>query len=137
MQWDDGTNAGFTTGTPWLRLGPDHRERNVRKQAAEPTSLLHLYRALIALRREEPALTEGTVEDVGAHGPVLSYLRRIGARRILVILNTSHGDVSFGAPEAGRLLLSTTLDRARAPIGPVVHLRADEGIVVELPNRAK
>jgi alpha-glucosidase len=137
MQWDDGPNAGFTTGTPWLRLGPDHRERNVREQARDPRSLFNLYRALVELRGEELALARGTVEDVASHGSVLSYVRRAGARRLLVALNLSHEAVSFGAPEAGRLLISTMLDRTRAAIGPVVDLRADEGIIVELPGASR
>jgi len=50
MQWDDGPGAGFTSGAPWLPLGPN-RERNVAAEQADEGSLLHLYRRLLRLRR--------------------------------------------------------------------------------------
>src|ERR1043165_273369 len=59
MQWDTSANAGFTDGDPWLPLSSDHREVNVNAQHANPRSMLSLYRALIALRRREPALAGG------------------------------------------------------------------------------
>ena len=53
--------AGFTTGRPWLRFGPDADTRNVAAQAADPSSVLSLYRRLIALRATSQALQVGTL----------------------------------------------------------------------------
>lgn len=52
MQWSDGKNAGFTTGTPWLRVNPNYTAINVEKEAQNPDSVLNFYKKLIALRKD-------------------------------------------------------------------------------------
>ena len=52
MQWSDGKNAGFTTGTPWLRVNPNYTAINVEKEAQDPDSVLNFYKKLIALRKD-------------------------------------------------------------------------------------
>ncbi len=59
MPWDATAAGGFTTGKPWLPLNADHATRNVAALSADPSSILSLYRALIALRRGSPALRQG------------------------------------------------------------------------------
>ena len=59
MPCDGSPGAGFTSGRPWLRLGPDASLRNVAAQRADPRSLLAFYQRLIRLRRETPALRLG------------------------------------------------------------------------------
>src|SRR3712207_4755259 len=54
MQWDATEHAGFTAGTPWLAVNPNHREINAQAAAADPDSVFHHYRRLIELRHTEP-----------------------------------------------------------------------------------
>jgi alpha-glucosidase len=131
MPWDEGPGAGFTTGEPWLPLNADHATRNVACQAADPASMLTLHRRLIALRRERPALAVGEYVAVAAAGAVLAYERRLGDERLLVALNLSREPTTARLPAAGRVLLSTHLDREGEAAGPEVALRAGEGVVVE------
>ena len=49
MQWDSSPNAGFTTGTPWLKVNDNYPEINVAAQENEPDSVLNYYRRLTAL----------------------------------------------------------------------------------------
>jgi alpha-glucosidase len=113
MPWDASANAGFTTGTPWLPLGPDWRTRNVAAQAADPASLLALHRRLLALRRAEPALAIGSIGGIEADGAVLRYERRHGDSRLLVALNL--GDVAVPLPaSAGAARLMSTRDDGQA-----------------------
>jgi len=76
MPWKAGPGAGFTTGRPWLALNPNHDEVNAEAARADPDSVFHFYRQLIALRRSEPLLTHGCyrliLED---HPQVYAYLR--------------------------------------------------------------
>ena len=60
MQWAGSANAGFSSATPWLPLGHDYQLCNVDQQSRDDSSLLSLYRRLIALRRKEPALCIGS-----------------------------------------------------------------------------
>ena len=50
MQWNTQKNAGFTTGTPWLKVNDNYTEINMETQDADPDSVLNYYRKLIALR---------------------------------------------------------------------------------------
>ncbi|HYH21721.1 MAG TPA: alpha-amylase family glycosyl hydrolase [Azospirillum sp.] len=131
MPWDTGPNAGFTAGEPWLPLGADHRTRNVAVQAADPRSMLALHRALIALRRAEPALSVGSYTLLEATDDVLVYERRHAGRGIRVALNLgSRPQPAVGTPVPGRILLSTHLDHTGESVDGAVLLRADEGLVI-------
>jgi alpha-glucosidase len=140
MQWDAGPGAGFTTGTPWLPLAEDYRGANVDAEAADPHSMLGLYRRLIAVRRVEPALSVGPYRPVAVTDAALAYLREDGRRRFLVALNFSHESVVLAdeLPEGwrGQVVISTHLDRDQAPASGALDLRADEGLLIELEGRA-
>ena len=88
MQWDASPLGGFTDGTPWLPL-VDPQSRNVADQAADPASLLSLYRRLIGARRASPALARGRNRSVFGVAPeVLAWLREADGERMLALLNT-------------------------------------------------
>ncbi len=59
MQWTNGTNAGFTTGSPWKSVTSNYTTRNVQTMSADSTSILNLYKKLINLRQQYPALRRG------------------------------------------------------------------------------
>jgi alpha-glucosidase len=131
MQWDATDTAGFTVGEPWLPLGSDHKTRNVATQRTDELSMFSLYRALIALRRREPALSIGVHVKAEAIGEVLTYRRFHAGRWITVALNFSTEPRAVARrPEAQQVLISTHLDRAGALNGEVVELRANEGLVM-------
>jgi alpha-glucosidase len=132
MPWDGTEHAGFTTGTPWLPLGADAATRNVDTQAHDPGSLLSLYRALLRLRRREPALSIGACTEITAHGRVLSYLRSHGARRLVVSLNLGATPVNMPVPEAGEVLLSTEPGRTGESVSEAYILNPNEGLVLAL-----
>lgn len=134
MQWDSGANAGFTSGTPWLPLADDYAVANVAAEAADPRSMLTLYRRLLALRRAEPALAAGPYAPVTLTDGVFAYARTAsedGVRRFVVVLNfTSAPQKLSHNALRGRIALSTHLDRAGECVDGGVTLRADEGVVI-------
>jgi alpha-glucosidase len=135
MPWDGSPKAGFTTGTPWLPLGEEHRPRNVAAQRDDPNSMLSLYRRLLALRRAEPALALGPFSLLPAEGDLLVYLRSSADRQLLVALNLGHEPQQFNDPAGalrGRILLSTHPDHQHDPIHATVPLRGDEGVIIEV-----
>ena len=108
MPWDDGRNAGFTMGTPWLPLNTDALTRNVAAQRADAQSMLALYRRLLALRRAEPALAIGDYGDIESAGDVLSYERRVPGRRLRICLNLGgHAAPPISAPAHAQIVLSS------------------------------
>ncbi len=129
MQWSAAPNAGFTTGCPWLPLAGNYRQCNVSAQRRTSDSLLNLYRALIHLRRREPALLKGAYETVTATESLFAFRRRNGAEEILVVLNFGTDPASF-AMDKGQILLSSHLDLEQDTFRSRVWLRGNEGVVI-------
>ncbi|WP_043345748.1 alpha-amylase family glycosyl hydrolase [Belnapia moabensis] len=141
MQWDAGAGAGFTGAVePWLPLPRDWRSVNVAAQEGDASSVLTLYRALLRLRRAEPALSVGAYASVAVDAPdVLAYERRDEAtgRRLRIALNLGDGQrVLPGFALGARILLSSYLDDRSSSIQGAIALRPAEGVVVELPVKA-
>ena len=98
MQWTSGTNAGFTTGTPWLPVPASAQTHNVKTEEKDQTSILNFYKKLLELRKEEAALVEGNYTPLNTADPnVLSYLRKYKTETVLVAINmsTQKQDPSF------------------------------------------
>jgi alpha-glucosidase len=138
MQWDDGPNAGFAppAARPWLPLAEDFPQINVAGQREDHRSMLALYRRLIALRRVEPAFACGSYHAIPIHHSatdVMAYRRRHQGREFLVVLNMSPEPVTFPTGlAAGKVLLSTRLDREGEAVGDTLKLRGDEGLIVRV-----
>lgn len=88
MQWNGGENAGFTSGRPWISLPDNYKTINVKAEMADEDSILYYYRRLIAIRKEEPAVAEGSIEFIETSDPqILAYRRILGEDEILAIHN--------------------------------------------------
>jgi alpha-glucosidase len=137
MQWTPGPNAGFSspeTRGLWLPLAADYEQINVEREMEEPTSILNLYRKLLAYRRATPALQWGsykTLENLSAD--CYTFRRQAGGQRVLVALNFSGEDQSISLPGrgGGTIVISTHLDREGKVDLDDLGLRADEGLIVE------
>ena len=66
MQWDDSANAGFTTGTPWIRTTGNYKTINAKACLSDKDSVFYYYQQLIRLRHELPVITDGRYELVDA-----------------------------------------------------------------------
>ncbi len=90
MQWDDGPHAGFTSGTPWLAVNPNHTTVNAEAAVADPDSVFHHYRRLIELRHTMPVVVHGDVRMLcPSDEQVFAYVRTLGEERLLVLANLS------------------------------------------------
>jgi alpha-glucosidase len=117
MQWDASPNAGFTTGTPWLRVNPNYADINVEQQEADPDSILNYYRRMIALRKREPVLVHGRYALLMEDDPqIYAYTRTLGDGQIAVITNLSGEAAEFAHPGLG--LRHPELLLANQPVAP-------------------
>jgi oligo-1,6-glucosidase len=96
FQWDDSPNAGFTSGTPWLKVNPNYSEINVAAQDNDPNSVLNYFRKLIKLRKNDLALVYGKYELLDKNNPdVYTYSRILNGETIIVLLNFKNKMSSF------------------------------------------
>ncbi|NNK69120.1 MAG: alpha-glucosidase [Flavobacteriaceae bacterium] len=90
MQWDSSQNAGFSSGTPWIKVNPNYEEINVADQEPDSDSILNFYRKMIAFRKNNPCLVYGDYQDLAPQHPSLFAFRRWDEdSESLVLLNFS------------------------------------------------
>jgi alpha-glucosidase len=131
MPWDRSWSCGFTTGEPWLPLGEDHAARSVEAQRNDPDSMLSLTRALLELRRREPALSIGNFAPLAVEEDVLVYARTWRDRRFVIALNLQAAPRAIRGPElAGRVALSTWPARVGQRIADRLELAGDEALII-------
>lgn len=106
MQWDASSQAGFTSGEPWINVHPNHAQINVAVQEADPHSVLNHFRQLTALRKEHLTLVYGDYELLlPEHDAVYAYLRRFEGVTLGVVMNFSEHEVSVELPEMSGLFV--------------------------------
>ncbi|MGE5497956.1 MAG: alpha-amylase family glycosyl hydrolase [Syntrophothermus sp.] len=89
MQWNGNSNAGFTTGNPWIRVNADYPWTNTESELADSASILQWYKKLIALRNQEAALRLGDYEGLACSAQsVLAFMRKYQDKTLLIIVNT-------------------------------------------------
>jgi len=139
VQWDASPGAGFTTGTPWLPINPDHVTVNAAAETGDPGSVLEHYRRLIALRHEDPVVTDGDFELLlPEHPTIWAFLRRTPAAELLVAANFSAAPVTAALPldaawsDASIVLTSLDSDTPLQP-PPALKLRPWESVVWRRP----
>ena len=102
MQWDDGPQAGFTTGTPWLKVNPNYTAINAAAQMEDPASVRSFYKELIRLRKD-PAYREtivyGSLEPVWEDRHNLMAYYRKGEKTLLVVGNFQRGEQEIVLPQ--------------------------------------
>lgn len=134
MQWSDRENAGFTTGTPWLRVNPNYTAINVEKESQDPDSVLHFYKSLIALRKNpdyKETVVYGTLEPFMEDRHNLMAYYRKGDKTLLVIGNYQREEQTITLPAPYKnVLINNYPDIAVS--GDSVKLHGYQVLVLEL-----
>lgn len=131
MQWNGGPNAGFTGGTPWIEVNPNHTRINAESQVGDPDSIFSYYQALIGLRKTVPVIADGDFQAIDPdHPSVLAYQRRMEGETLLCISNFYARPCTWHCPvplEGYTVLLSNYPDPSPAP---TLRLRPYETMVL-------
>lgn len=99
VQWDDSPHAGFTTGTPWIAVNPNYTEINAKAETADPDSVFHYYKKLIALRKAYPVVVYGKYETMMEDSEELYvYTRAFEKESLLVVCSFCDHDTNFTLP---------------------------------------
>lgn len=110
MQWSDADNAGFTTGSPWLKVNSNHKRINVEAQKQDPASILNFYRSLIHLRKRHELFVYGSYELMMPEcEQVYAYIRELDGRKALVMSNLTGKTAAWYEDDTGISLSSGNL----------------------------
>lgn len=157
MAWDDSPNAGFTAGTPWIELAPGWEHINAAAETADPASVFHHYRRLVALRHGGATKLDGIDDAVASlvidgafallapeHERLWAFTRTLGGEALLVVANCSSEPLEVAlselgeagarwaaAPEVSDVLVASHPEPA-APAGGTLALRPWESVVLRL-----
>ncbi len=132
FQWNSSANAGFTTGTPWLKVNPNYSTVNVAAEDKDPNSCLNYFRRLVKLRKSDPVLIYGKYTLLDENNPdVYTYTRELDGKKLLVMLNFK------STPAAASTAIDlrnakVVLDNYSAQSSPTQQLRPYEAVVYEL-----
>ena len=119
MQWSAGENAGFTSGTPWLMVNPNHATINVTAAEQDPNSVLHFYRKLLRLRAESPTLIYGDFTMIEREHPqVFAYTRTLGNEVFTVLCNMSGESAGLTRPISGECVLRNVSGEENQTLAP-------------------
>ena len=133
MPWDPrAPHAGFSRAEPWLPLSPDWRTRNAEAQRADPDSLASLHRRLIALRRAEPALSDGSLEMLPAGAAVIAFVRAHAGSRFACVHALDSRPAEVAVPSAGTVVAATARMREGERTGGRVRLAGNDALVIRL-----
>ena len=133
MLWLDAPNAGFTKpdAKPWLPLAANWRTGNAAAQGTQPRSMLTLYRRLLEIRRQQPALRNGAITEIVAEGSLLRFRRSEAGRQFQILLNFGSEPLATHC-DPGHVLLTTLLDGEGSTLNGVVTIEGDEGLLIAL-----
>ena len=88
MQWDDTENAGFTDGTPWIRVNDNYKEINAKAQINDPDSIFSCYKKLIQFRKEYSVLVDGDFDLLLENDEnIFAYQRKNDKQTMVVVCN--------------------------------------------------
>lgn len=140
MQWNSSEEAGFTSGTPWIKVNPNYPMINVEKALRDPDSIWHYYKKLIALRKKYEVIVYGKYELLlPEHPEIYAYTRTLGDVCLLVILNFLRGEPEFKLPteihqERGELLICNYPVKDEVELSRTFRLRPYEARVYLLSH---
>ncbi|AKG33819.1 glycoside hydrolase family 13 protein [Paenibacillus durus] len=140
MQWTAGEQAGFTAGTPWMKVNPNYKEINVESELENPDSIYHYYRKMIHLRKSNPVAVYGAYDLIlPENEQIYAYTRTLEDDQLLIITNLFAEEALFHLPKAVRYSTAELLlSNYEAPAGGsirTINLKPYEARVYRLAQK--
>ncbi|SHJ53857.1 glycoside hydrolase family 13 protein [Tepidibacter formicigenes] len=96
MQWDESSNAGFTTSKPWIGVNPNYKEINVAKQQKDSNSILNFYKRMIKIKKENEVLIYGKYDLILENNKqIYAYTRTLDNKKTVVICNLTSSEAVY------------------------------------------
>ncbi|MCR5777614.1 MAG: alpha-glucosidase [Lachnospiraceae bacterium] len=135
FQWNSSDQAGFTSGTPWLRVNPNYTEINLENEKNDPNSVYNHYKKLTSLRKSDEytdVLTYGELipylEDM--HN-VMAYYRKTADKTVLIMSNFQNESQTLPLPSPIKKVVLNTTDNVEYSDSEIT-LSGYQAVVLEL-----
>ncbi|MGI6594146.1 MAG: glycoside hydrolase family 13 protein [Christensenellales bacterium] len=138
MQWTSEPNAGFTTGTPWMKINPNYADRNVEDQKKNPNSELNFYKKLIAFRKGNAVIRDGSFTEYFPNSKkIYCFERALKNKKYLVICNFKEESINVNVDLLGfkgaKLVMSNYAKQDEI-LGDAIRLGVYEAVIYEYSN---
>ena len=111
VQWDESDYAGFSDHQPWIKVNPNYKQINLKKDLVLETSINRWYKQVIALRKAYTALNTGIMKPVlKNHKQILGYVRKDDKAEFLILINLSSSLARFDLKTEGSILMDSYPD---------------------------
>lgn len=131
MQWDDGHEASFTSGKPWIMVNPNYKEINAKEQMEREDSVFRYYQKLIQLRHKYEIIVYGTYQLLlPEHEDIYAYTRELENEKLLVMCNFSAKKTLVQMPEEFLKAKPLICNYENSPVESIMHLRPYEALVL-------
>ncbi|WP_298391608.1 alpha-amylase family glycosyl hydrolase, partial [Hydrotalea sp.] len=135
FQWNKTPNAGFTTGTPWIKVNPNYTTVNEEDEAKNPNSCLNYFKKMVLLRKtHKDVLVYGKYQLLDPDNPkIYAYIRGEGPNKVLVLLNFSKDRVGWDVPEGLQIKPTPLINNYNTFVpGKTITLEPYQAVIVEL-----
>ena len=106
MQWNKNRHAGFTTGTPWLKVHPNYQEVNVKSDLQNDDGVIAFFKKINAYKKSSEVMKEGSFKEIHSDKWVYVFERELDGKKITAICNFKAGSVAYPVEVEGKRVLS-------------------------------
>ena len=110
MQWNAADGAGFTVGKPWLKINPNYKEVNVKRDLANPDGVSAFFKRINALKKASETLKDGSFKEIYRGKRVYAFERELDGERILALMNFSHKKTKLPIDISGEIMICNYSD---------------------------
>jgi oligo-1,6-glucosidase len=106
MQWNADFGAGFTSGTPWLKLNPNYREVNVAADIHDPDGVIAFFKKINSFKKSSDVLKNGSFKPLLESKYVYAFEREYNGESLAIVCSFKAGRVRLPESMSGETVLS-------------------------------
>ena len=106
MQWSGTDGAGFTDGTPWLKLHPNYKTVNVEADLQNEDGIIAFFKKMCAYKKSSEILKNGEFSEIYSGRNVYAFERRLDGKTLVAVCNFSSQKQKMPKSITGKRVIS-------------------------------